>query len=84
MHNLKENKNDLQRFHNPKSLNTYISIYLFCYHYFFLYKFFWALHALSLLCARRVTRWEHSHLQLGCDSEMVLFTCTKYEEFSSI
>jgi hypothetical protein len=40
MHNLKENKNDLQRFHNPKSLNTYISIYLFCYHYFFLYNFF--------------------------------------------
>jgi hypothetical protein len=27
--------------------------------------------ALSLLCARRVTRWEYSHLRLGCDSEMV-------------
>jgi hypothetical protein len=25
--------------------------------------------ALSLLCARRVTRWEYSHLRLGCDSE---------------
>jgi hypothetical protein len=27
--------------------------------------------ALSLLCARRVTRWKYPHLLLGCDSEMV-------------
>jgi hypothetical protein len=33
--------------------------------------------ALSLLCVRRVTRWKYSHLRLGCDSEMVLFLCTK-------
>jgi hypothetical protein len=25
--------------------------------------------ALSLLCARRVTRWKYPHLRLGCDSE---------------
>jgi hypothetical protein len=32
---LKENQNDLQRFHNHKSLHNYISIYLFCYYYFY-------------------------------------------------
>jgi hypothetical protein len=39
--------------------------------------------ALLLLCARRVTRWEYSHLRLGCDSEIVLFSCTKCQGFSS-
>jgi hypothetical protein len=33
--------------------------------------------ALSPLCARRATRWKYPHLRLGCDSEMVLLSCTK-------
>jgi hypothetical protein len=33
--------------------------------------------ALSMLCARRVTRWKYPHLRLGCDSEVVLLSCTK-------
>jgi hypothetical protein len=43
MHNLKENQNDLQRFHNPKSLHNHISIILlslfFSYTKFGLYIF---------------------------------------------
>jgi hypothetical protein len=38
--------NNLQSFHNPKTLHNNISIYLFCY-YFFLYKF-WALQNMTI------------------------------------
>jgi hypothetical protein len=38
--------------------------------------------ALSLLCARRVTRWKYPLLRLDSDSEMVLLSCTKRQEFS--
>jgi uncharacterized membrane protein len=41
---LKENQNDLQRFHNHKSLHNYISIYLFVIIIF--YTKFWALQIL--------------------------------------